>query len=48
MPRGVRKGLNSKEFDRCVAKVKRKSGKKVTPYAVCNASMSGQTRHRKK
>ena len=48
MPRGVKKGLNSKKFDRCVTKVKRKSGKKVNPYAVCNASMSGKTRLRKK
>ncbi len=48
MPRGVKKGLNSKKFDRCVTKVKRKSGKKVNPYAVCNASMSGKTRHKKK
>ncbi len=48
MPRGVKKGLNSKKFDRCVTKVKRKSGKKVNPYAVCNASMSGKTRHQKK
>jgi hypothetical protein len=49
MPRGVKKGLNSKKFDRCVTKVKRKSGKKkVNPYAVCNASMSGKSKHRKK
>jgi hypothetical protein len=48
MPRGVKKGLNSKKFDRCVTKVKRNSGKKVNPYAVCNARMSGKTRHRKK
>ena len=48
MPRGVKKGLDSKKFDRCVTKVKRNSGKKVNPYAVCNASMSSKTRHRKK
>ena len=48
MPRGVKKGLNSKKFDRCVTEVRRKSGKKVNPYAVCNASMSGKTKHRKK
>lgn len=29
MPRGVKKGLNSKKFDRCVTKVKRKSGKLI-------------------
>ena len=34
MPRGVKKGLNTKKFDRCVTKVKRKSGKKVNPHAV--------------
>ncbi|TLX89559.1 MAG: hypothetical protein E6K94_09755 [Thaumarchaeota archaeon] len=41
MPRGVKKGVSTKKFDRCVTKVKSKSGKKVNPYAVCNASMSG-------
>ncbi len=39
MPRGKKKGLNTKKFARCVSKVKSKSGKKVNPYAVCNASM---------
>ena len=48
MPRGVKKGLNTKKFDRCVTKVKRKSGKKLNPYAVCNASMSGKTRRGRK
>ena len=48
MPRGVKKGLNTKKFDRCVTKVKRKSGKKVNPYAVCNSSMSGKTRRGRK
>ena len=48
MPMGVKKGLNSKKFDRCVTEVKRKSGKKVNPYAVCNASMSGKTKHKKR
>ena len=47
MPRGVKKGLDTKKFDMCVTKVKRKSGKKVNPYAFCNASMSGKTRRRK-
>jgi len=47
MPRG-KKGLNTKKFDRCVTKVKSmsKSGKKVNPYAVCNASMSGKSKHK--
>ena len=39
MSRGVKKGVDIKKFDRCVEKVKDKSGKKVNPYAVCNASM---------
>jgi hypothetical protein len=48
MPRGVKRGLNTMKFDICVTKVKTKSGKKVNPYAVCNASMSGKTRHKKR
>jgi hypothetical protein len=47
MPRGVKKGLDTKKFDECVEKVKEKSGKKVNPYAVCNASMSGKTKSKK-
>jgi hypothetical protein len=47
MPRGVKKGVNTKKFDRCVEKVKGKSGKPVNPYAVCNASMSGKTKKKK-
>ena len=31
MPRGVKKGVSTKKFDRCVTKVKSKSGKKVNP-----------------
>jgi hypothetical protein len=48
MPSGIKKGLNTKKFDRCVTKVKSKSGKKVNPYAICNASMSAKTKDRKK
>lgn len=48
MPRGIKKGLNAKKFDRCITKVKRKSGKKVNPYAVCNASMSGKSKNKRK
>ena len=44
MPRGMKKGLNSKKFDRCVSKVKSRSGKKANPYAVCNTSMSGKAK----
>jgi hypothetical protein len=47
MPRGKKKGLSTKKFDRCVSKVKSRSGKKANPYAVCNASMGGKTKHRK-
>ena len=47
MPRGIKKGLNSKKFDRCVEKVESKSGDNVNPYAVCNASMSGKTKRTK-
>ena len=39
MPRGMKKGLDTQKFDRCVTKVKRKSGKQANPYAVCNATM---------
>jgi hypothetical protein len=46
MPRGMKKGLNTQKFDRCVSKVKGKSGKKANPYAVCNATMSGKTKGR--
>ena len=46
MPRGVKKGLDSRKFDRCVLKVKKRSGKKAAnPYAVCNASMGGKAKH---
>jgi hypothetical protein len=47
MPRGVKKGVNTKKFDSCVEKVKDKSGKKVNPYAVCNATMSRKTKKKK-
>lgn len=48
MPRGKKKGLDTEKFDRCVEKVEKKSGEKVNPYAVCNASMSGKTKKSKK
>jgi len=31
MPRGVKKGLEPKKFERCVSKVKGRSGKSTTP-----------------
>jgi hypothetical protein len=43
MPQGKKKGLSTKKFDRCVAKVKRKGGAK-NPYAICNASMGGKSK----
>jgi hypothetical protein len=48
MPRGMKKGLNTAKFDRCVSKVKSKSGKKANPYAVCNSTMSGKSKGRDK
>ena len=47
MPRGIKKGLDSKKFDRFVEKVESKSGDNVNPYAVCNTSMSGKTKRTK-
>ena len=47
MPIGIKKGVNTKKFDRCVEKVKGKSGKKVNPYAVCNSSLSGKSKKKK-
>jgi len=44
MPRGMKKGLDTKKFDRCVSKVKSRSGKSANPYTVCNATMSGKSK----
>lgn len=44
----MKKGLNTAKFDRCVSKVKSKSGKKTNPYAVCNSTMSGKSKGRSK
>jgi hypothetical protein len=38
MPRGVRKGVSERKFDRTVSKIKRKGGAK-NPYAVANAKL---------
>jgi hypothetical protein len=43
MPRGKKKGLSTKKFDRCVTKVRRKGGGKNL-YAICNASMGGKSK----
>jgi hypothetical protein len=48
MPRGMKKGLDTKKFDRCVMKVKNKSGKQANPYAVCNSRMSGKSKGKSK
>ena len=48
MPRGMKKGLDTKKFDRCVTKVKKKSGNQANPYAVCNATMSGKNKGKSK
>jgi hypothetical protein len=38
MPRGVKKGVSEKKFDRTVRKIKRSGGTK-NPYAVANAKL---------
>jgi hypothetical protein len=48
MPRGMKKGLDSKKFDRCITKVKKKSDKQANPYAVCNSTMSSKSKGRSK
>ena len=40
----MKKGLNTQKFDRCVSKVKSKSGKKANTYAVCNPTMGGKSK----
>jgi len=47
IPQGKKKGLDTKKFDRCVTKVKQKSGVK-NPYAICNASMGGKSKSKSK
>jgi hypothetical protein len=47
MPRGMKKGLDTKKFDRCVSKVKSKGSSK-NAYAVCNASMGGKSKSGRK
>jgi hypothetical protein len=48
MPRGMKKGLNTDKFDRCVSKVKSKAGKKANPYAVRNSTMGGNSKGKSK
>jgi hypothetical protein len=48
IPRGMKKGLNTVKFDRCVCKVRSRSGKKANPYAVCNAPVGGKDARRGK
>jgi len=47
MPRGVKKGLNTRKFDRCVSKVKSKGSAK-NAYAVCNSSMGRKSKSGRK
>jgi hypothetical protein len=47
MPRGVKKGVDTKKFDRCIEKVEDRSGKKVNPYAVCNTSIGKKNKKKK-
>lgn len=44
---GVKKGLSTKKFDRCVTKVKRKAGAK-NAYAVYNATMGKKGKSKSK
>jgi hypothetical protein len=46
MPRGVKKGVSEKKFDRAVRKIKRKGGAK-NPYAVANATLGRKKKGRK-
>lgn len=46
MPRGVKKGVSEKKFDRTVSKIKRKGGAK-NPYAVANAKLGKKGKSRK-
>jgi hypothetical protein len=48
MPRGMKKGLDTRKFDRCVSKIKNRSGTRANPYAVCNATMSGKSKGKAK
>ena len=43
MPRGVKKGVSEKKFDRAVKKIKRKGGAK-NPYAVANAKLGRKSK----
>ncbi len=46
MPRGVKKGVSEKKFDRTVSKIKRKGSAK-NPYAVANAKLGKKGKSRK-
>jgi hypothetical protein len=47
MPRGVKKGVSGKKFDRTVRKIKRSGGAK-NPYAVANATLGRKKKKGKK
>ncbi len=44
----MKKELSTTKFDRCISKVKSRSGKKANPYAVYNLTMSGKSKERSK
>lgn len=46
MPRGAKKGVSDKKFERAVKKIKRKGGAK-NPYAVANAKLGRKKGKRK-
>ena len=48
MPMGMKNGLNTQKFDRCVSKVKSRRGKKANPYAVCNSTMGRKSESKNK
>lgn len=47
MPRGVKKGVSERKFDRTVRKIKRKGGAK-NPYAVANATLGRKRKSKAK
>lgn len=47
MPRGVKKGVSKRKYDRAVSKIKRRGGAR-NPYAVANAKLGNKGKGRKK
>ena len=44
----VKKEVDTKRFDRCIEKVKERSGKKVNLYAVCNANIGKKQKEKRR